>query len=158
MLKGFRDFVVRGNLVELAVAFVLGAAFATVVSSFVANVLMPLIGKAGGDPDFSGIAPGGIPVGQFITDLVAFLLIAAAVYFLVVVPYNKVMERFKKPGRGHRGRKRRRDRAATRDPRPDGAPRGELASAHIPASRSAIVSISACWDSMMLVARAIASA
>ncbi len=97
MLKGFRDFVVRGNLVELAVAFVIGVAFATVVSSFVDNLLMPLIGKAGGRPDFSDIAPGGIPVGQFITDLVTFVLIALAVYFLVVVPYNKMMERSKKP-------------------------------------------------------------
>ena len=97
MLKGFRDFVVRGNLVELAVAFVIGVAFATVVSSFVDNLLMPLIGKAGGRPDFTDIAPGGIPVGQFITDLVTFLLIALAVYFLVVLPYNKMMERSKKP-------------------------------------------------------------
>lgn len=96
MLKGFRDFVVRGNLVELAVAFVIGVAFATVVSSFVDNLLMPLIGKVGGRPDFTDIAPGGIPVGQFITDLVTFLLIALAVYFLVVLPYNKMMERSKK--------------------------------------------------------------
>ncbi len=94
MLKGFRDFVVRGNLVELAVAFVIGVAFATVVSSFVDTLAMPLIGKVGGRPDFSDIAPGGIPVGEFITDLVAFLSIALAVYFLVVVPYNR-MERLK---------------------------------------------------------------
>ena len=97
MLKGFRDFILRGNLVELAVAFVIGVAFASVVTSFVDNLLMPLVGKIGGEPDFSGIKVGGIPVGQFVNDVVAFLITAAAVYFLVVVPYSKVMERFKKP-------------------------------------------------------------
>lgn len=97
MLKGFRDFIVRGNLVELAVAFVIGIAFATVVSSFVDNLLMPLVGKVGGRPDFSDITRGGIPVGQFVTDLVTFLITAAAVYFLVVMPYNRLMERFQKP-------------------------------------------------------------
>jgi large conductance mechanosensitive channel len=97
MLKGFRDFIVRGNLVELAVAFVIGVAFASVVTSFVDNLLMPLIGKAGGRPDFSDITAGGIPVGQFITDLVAFLITAAAVYFLVVLPYTKAMAQFRAP-------------------------------------------------------------
>ncbi len=98
MLKGFRDFIVRGNLIELAVAFVVGAAFATVVSSFVTNLMMPLIGSIGGRPDFGAVTVDGIPLGAFINDLVAFFVIAAAVYFLVVVPYNKLMERFKKPG------------------------------------------------------------
>ena len=93
MLKGFRDFLVRGNLVELAVAFVIGVAFASVVTSFVDNLLMPLIGKLGGQPDFNDITAGGVPVGQFITDLVAFLITATAVYFLVVLPYTKVMAR-----------------------------------------------------------------
>ena len=97
MLKGFRDFILRGNLVELAVAFVIGVAFASVVTSFVDNLLMPLVGKIGGEPDFSGIKVGGIPVGQFVNDVVAFLITAAAVYFLVVVPYTKAMERFTKP-------------------------------------------------------------
>ncbi len=97
MLKGFRDFIVRGNLIELAVAFVIGAAFATVIASFVTNLLMPLVGKIGGRPDFSDINVGGIPVGQFVNDLVVFLLIAAAIYFVVVLPYNRLMERFKKP-------------------------------------------------------------
>lgn len=92
-VRGFRDFVLRGNLVELAVAFVIGLAFATVVTSFVTNLLMPLIGKIGGDPDFGGITAGGIPIGQFINDVVAFLIIAAAVYFLVVLPYTRVRER-----------------------------------------------------------------
>ena len=97
MVKGFRDFILRGNLVELAVAFVIGAAFATVVSSFVSNLMMPLIGKIVDRPDFGSIAPGGIPVGAFINDLVAFLITAAAVYFIFVVPYTKIGDRYQKP-------------------------------------------------------------
>ena len=96
MLKGFRDFLVRGNLIELAVAFVIGLAFATVVTSFVDNILMPIIGKFGGQPDFSGIDVLDIPVGAFINDLVSFVLIAAAVYFIVVMPYNRIRELRKK--------------------------------------------------------------
>ena len=92
MLKGFRDFLVRGNLIELAVAFVIGLAFATVVTSFVDNILMPIIGKFGGRPDVSAIDVFDIPVGAFINDLVSFVLIAAAVYFIVVVPYNRIRE------------------------------------------------------------------
>ena len=96
MLKGFRDFIARGNLVELAVAFVIGLAFAAVVTSLVDNIIMPLIGKIGGRPDFSAIEVAEIPVGQFINDVVVFLIIAAAVYFFVVLPYNKFMDRFGK--------------------------------------------------------------
>ena len=96
MLKGFRDFLVRGNLIELAVAFVIGLAFASVVTSFVDNILMPIIGKFGGQPDFSGIDVLDIPVGAFINDMVSFVLIAAAVYFIVVMPYNRIRELRKK--------------------------------------------------------------
>ena len=96
MLKGFRDFLVRGNLIELAVAFVIGLAFASVVTSFVDNILMPVIGKFGGQPDFGGIDVLDIPVGAFINDLVSFVLIAAAVYLIVVVPYNRIRELRKK--------------------------------------------------------------
>ena len=96
MLKGFKEFIMRGNLVELAVAFVIGIAFAAVVTSLVDNIIMPIVGKVGGQPDFSGIEVADIPVGQFINDFVAFLIIAAAVYFLVVLPYNKFNERFGK--------------------------------------------------------------
>lgn len=96
MLKGFKDFIMRGNLVELAVAFVMGLAFAAVVTSLVDNIIMPLVGKIFGKPDFSSIQPGDIPVGSFINDVVAFVFIAAGVYFLVVLPYNKFNERFRK--------------------------------------------------------------
>lgn len=92
MLKGFKDFIMRGNLVELAVAFVIATAFAAVVVALV-DVLMDLVGKAGGTPDFSNYEPGGVSVGAFLTALIAFLILAAVVYFFVVMPYNNLMER-----------------------------------------------------------------
>jgi large conductance mechanosensitive channel len=92
-VKGFKDFVMRGNLVELAVAFIVGAAFATVVKTFT-DVLLSLIGKVGGKPDFNDIKPGGVPVGAFLTALVAFLIVAAVVYFFVVKPYEVAKARF----------------------------------------------------------------
>jgi large conductance mechanosensitive channel len=90
-VKGFKDFVFRGNLVELAVAFVMAAAFAKVVTTAVA-VLMDLVGKLGGTPDFSTYRPYGIHVGDFLTALVAFLAMAAVVYFLVVMPYTRARD------------------------------------------------------------------
>jgi large conductance mechanosensitive channel len=86
-MKGFKDFVMRGNLVELAVAFVIATSFAEVVKTFTAIVLA-LVGKAGGNPDFNSWKPGGIPVGVFLTALVAFLILAFVVYFCVVKPYE----------------------------------------------------------------------
>lgn len=94
MLKGFKQFIMRGNLVELAVAFVMGGAFATVVTSFTA-VILSLIAKATGgkNPDMTSFKPGGIPVGAFLTALVAFLILALVVYFFVVTPYNRLQAR-----------------------------------------------------------------
>lgn len=92
-MKGFKDFVMRGNLVELAVAFIIAAAFATVVKAFT-DVILSLIGKIGGKPDFNSIRPGGVPIGAFLTALVAFLIVAAVVYFLVVTPYEKAKKRY----------------------------------------------------------------
>lgn len=94
MLKGFKDFIMRGNLVELAVAFIIGGAFATVVTSFTAMILS-LIAKASGgkNPDMTSFTPGDIPVGAFLTATIAFLIIAFVVYFFVVTPYNKVQGR-----------------------------------------------------------------
>ncbi|MEP7088931.1 MAG: large conductance mechanosensitive channel protein MscL [Nocardioidaceae bacterium] len=94
MLKGFKDFIMRGNLVELAVAFIIGGAFATVVTSFTA-VVLSLIAKLTGskNPDMTSFKPGQIPVGAFLTATVAFLIVAAVVYFFVVTPYNALQAR-----------------------------------------------------------------
>jgi large conductance mechanosensitive channel len=94
-MKGFKDFVMRGNLVELAVAFIIAGAFAKVVEAFV-TVLMDLIGKAGGTPDFSSWKPGGVSLGAFITVLISFLFLAFIVYFFVVKPYEAAKSRFSK--------------------------------------------------------------
>lgn len=91
-MKGFKEFVMRGNLVEIAVGLIIALAFAEVVNAMV-TVLMDLIGKVGGTPNFSGYTPGGVHVGAFLTALIAFVILAAVVYFLVVVPYNTLMQR-----------------------------------------------------------------
>jgi large conductance mechanosensitive channel len=95
-MSGFRKFVMQGNLVELAVAFVMAAAFGTVVKAFVA-VIMSLIGKIGGQPNLDDIKPGGVPIGVFITALVGFVTLSAVVYFFVVKPYEAAKERFSTP-------------------------------------------------------------
>lgn len=92
-MKGFKDFVLRGNLVELAVAFIIGAAFATVVTAFT-KVIIEILAKAGGAPDFDQWKPGGlVSVGPFLTALVAFLIMAFVVYFFIVKPYEAAKER-----------------------------------------------------------------
>ncbi len=92
-MTGFKNFILRGNLIELAVAFVVGAAFATVVKASV-DLLMGLIGKIGGQPDFNGWEPGGLPFGAWVTAVISFLIIAAVVYFFVVKPYTIAKERY----------------------------------------------------------------
>ena len=92
MLKGFQDFIMRGNLVELAVAFVVGGAFTTVVSSFT-NVLTGFVGKIGGHPDFGQVRIADVNVGHFINATIAFLVVAAVIYFFVVTPYNELQRR-----------------------------------------------------------------
>lgn len=92
-MSGFKNFILRGNLIELAVAFIMATAFAAVVIATV-DVLMDLIGKAGGTPDFSNWAPGGVSVGAWLTALISFLILAAIVYFLIVVPYTKAKDRY----------------------------------------------------------------
>ena len=96
IMSGFKKFVMKGNVVELAVAFVLAAAFGLVVKAFV-DVIMSLIGKIGGKPDFNSIQPGGVPIGAFITALVGFVILAAVVYFFVVKPYEAAKEHFSTP-------------------------------------------------------------
>jgi large conductance mechanosensitive channel len=95
MLKGFRDFLLRGNVVDLAVAVVIGAAFGTVVNSVVTNLLTPVIALAGGVPDFSRIRTGSLLWGNLLNDVLKFLITAVVVYFFVVAPVNRLMARFK---------------------------------------------------------------
>lgn len=101
MLKEFRDFLMRGNIVELAVAFVMGVAFAAVVNSLVDDLVMPIIAMIIGKPDFSGLTftinDAVFRYGAFLTSLVTFVAIAAAVFFFVVKPVSAMMARMKKP-------------------------------------------------------------
>ena len=97
MLKGFRDFILRGNVLDLAVGVIIGGAFGTVVTSLVKDVFTPLIGNLAGKPDFSAIQVNHIMIGNFLNTVIAFLLVAVAVYFFIVVPANALMARFHKP-------------------------------------------------------------
>ncbi|MFZ0802922.1 MAG: large conductance mechanosensitive channel protein MscL [Terriglobales bacterium] len=100
MLSGFKQFVLRGNVVDLAVGVVIGAAFGSVVTALTKDLLTPLIAALVGKPDFSAIkftVNGSVfPVGDFINAVVSFLLIAAAVYFFVVTPLNALVARMRK--------------------------------------------------------------
>lgn len=93
MLKGFKDFVIRGNVIDLAVGLIMGTAFTAVVTSLVQAVLMPAISMLVGSPNFDNfLVFGQIKVGVFLTAIVNFILIAVAVYFAVVVPTQKLTE------------------------------------------------------------------
>lgn len=97
MLKGFREFIMRGNVLDLAVAVIIGAAFGAVVTSLVTDILTPLIAAIAGKPDFSAfklmVNGGEIKYGLFLNALVSFLLVATAVYFTMVAPMNAWKER-----------------------------------------------------------------
>jgi large conductance mechanosensitive channel len=99
-MKGFTAFILRGNVVDLAVGVVIGAAFGAIVTALVKDLITPLIAAIVGKPDFSAIGfdinGTKFPVGDFINALVSFLLIAAAVYFFVVLPVNALMARVKR--------------------------------------------------------------
>ena len=97
MLKGFRDFLLRGNVIDLAVAVVMGAAFGAVVTSLVEDVLTPLMGALVGQPDFSAITLGPLMIGNFLNAVLAFLLVAVVIYFVVVQPMNRITARFTAP-------------------------------------------------------------
>ena len=101
MLKGFRDFILRGNVVDLAVAVIIGAAFSKIVSSLVGDVLNPLIAAVIGKPDFSYIVihagSGVVKVGNFLNEVISFLIVATVVYFFIVLPLNTLLARIKKP-------------------------------------------------------------
>jgi len=100
MLSGFKQFILRGNVVDLAVGVVIGAAFGSVVTAFTKDLLTPLLAALVGKPDFSAInftlngTP--FPVGDFINAVVSFILVAGAVYFFVVTPINALIARVRK--------------------------------------------------------------
>jgi large conductance mechanosensitive channel len=91
MFKSFRDFILRGNVIDLAVAVVMGVAFGAVVNSVVKNLVTPLIALAGGAPDFSAIRTGPLLWGNILNDVLSFLITAAVVYFVIVVPVNRLL-------------------------------------------------------------------
>ena len=99
MLGEFKDFLFRGNILELAVAFVMGVAFAAMVNSLVDNLVMPIVAMIIGEPDFSGldftINDAVFRYGAFITDVIQFLAIAAAVFFVVVRPVGAMLARLR---------------------------------------------------------------
>jgi len=101
MLKGFRDFILRGNVIDLAVAVIIGAAFSAIVSSFVKDVMTPLMSAVIHLPNFSDLKAdvNGVPVtyGNFLNAAISFLIVAFVVYFGLVVPVNSLLNRFKKP-------------------------------------------------------------
>jgi large conductance mechanosensitive channel len=98
MLDGFKKFLLRGNVVDLAVAVVVGAAFKDIVDTMVKGLITPLLGIFGGVPDFSALSfsinNSRFLVGEFINAIVSFIILAAIIYFIVVVPINKMMARF----------------------------------------------------------------
>jgi large conductance mechanosensitive channel len=99
-MKGFREFLLRGNVLDLAVAVLMGAAFGAVVTAVVKDLITPLIAAIVGKPDFSAITftinNSKFLVGDFINAVVSFLLIATAVYFFVVVPVNRILARMRR--------------------------------------------------------------
>jgi large conductance mechanosensitive channel len=101
MFKGFKLFLMRGNVIDLAVAVVIGGAFGAVVTALVKDLITPLIAAIGGKPDFSTlqftINGSKFPIGDFVNALISFLMVAAAVYFFIVAPMNALMARI------HRG-------------------------------------------------------
>ena len=103
-MKGFRDFVLRGNIVDLAVAVIIGVAFGRVVDSFTKSMINPLIGAAGGRPNLSGltfdVGEATFRYGSFLTEVISFLITAAVVYFFVVLPVQRLLQRLRPAGEG----------------------------------------------------------
>ena len=100
MLQGFKQFILRGNVLDLAVAVVMGVAFGAVVTALVKDLITPLIAAIVGKPDFSAIEftirGSKFPIGDFINALVSFIFIGVAVYFFVVLPMNKLLARMRR--------------------------------------------------------------
>ncbi len=97
MFKGFKNFIARGNVIDLAVGVIIGAAVGEIVNSLVKDIITPMIGMIGGQPDFSAIRLGGIGIGSFVNNVISFLIKAAALYFFIVVPFNRFAARLAPP-------------------------------------------------------------
>jgi large conductance mechanosensitive channel len=101
MFKGFRDFILRGNVMDLAVAVIIGAAFTAIVTALTDNIIKPLLGAVIGKPDFGylvgHINGGEIKYGNFVTAIVNFLILAAVVYFFLVLPTQYLLKKFNPP-------------------------------------------------------------
>jgi large conductance mechanosensitive channel len=99
-MRGFKQFIMRGNVLDLAVAVVIGAAFGAVVTALVKDLITPLIAAIVGKPDFSSLGfdvnGSHFPLGDFVNALVSFLLVSAAVYFIVILPVNTLMARMRR--------------------------------------------------------------
>jgi len=93
MLSGFRSFIARGNVIDLAVGVIIGAAFGGIVDSLTKDVITPIIGLLGGQPDFSAFKAGPVGLGNFVNTIVNFLIKAAGLYFLIVLPFNRYAAR-----------------------------------------------------------------
>ena len=98
-MAGFKDFILHGNVVDLAVGVIIGAAFGGIVDSMTKDVITPLIGAMGGQPDFSAIKIGAIGIGAFLNSVIAFVIKALVVYFVIVKPFVVLMERLNPPAK-----------------------------------------------------------
>ena len=96
-MAGFKDFVLRGNVVDLAVGVIIGAAFGGIVDSMTKDVISPIIGMVGGQPDFSAYKAGPIGLGNFVNAVISFLIKALVVYFVIVKPFTALMARMYPP-------------------------------------------------------------
>lgn len=100
MLQGFKQFILKGNVVDLAVAVVIGVAFGSVITALVKDVITPIIGVFGGTPDFSALSfqinHSNFLIGDFINSLLSFVIVAGVIYFFVVLPMNKLISATRK--------------------------------------------------------------
>ncbi len=96
-MSGFRRFLLRGNVIDLAVAVVVGSAFTAIVTAIVKGFITPLIGLIGGIPDLGGLNINGFLVGDILAATLNFVIVAAVVYFFIVLPYMRLVDRFQKP-------------------------------------------------------------
>ena len=98
-MAGFKDFLVRGNVVDLAVGVIIGAAFGGIVDSVTKDIITPIIGMMGGQPDFAAYKVGALGVGALVNAIIAFVIKALVVYFVIVKPFSMMMEKMNPPAK-----------------------------------------------------------